>query len=148
MAASKDPYIYFDQVGHLLRKAYQRHAAIFQKVIPDSDLTAAQLVTLCAVREQPGRSLNEIVKVTAIDQATIRGVVDRLKARKLVEISSDPEDGRKSLVNMTKDGEKLLDKTIPFAHEVTDLTYGNLSPGERVALQYLLKKMIDASPDM
>jgi MarR family transcriptional regulator, lower aerobic nicotinate degradation pathway regulator len=136
-------YDFHDQIGHLLRRAYQRHVAIFQEAIPDSQLTAAQFVALSAVKERSGCSLNDIVKTTAIDQATIRGVVDRLKARKLVEVAPDPTDGRKLVVNATRQGEALIDATVPFATQVTERTYGALNPGERVALQYLLRKMLE-----
>ena len=71
MASSKDSYDFHDQVGHLLRRAYQRHVSIFQEAIPDSDLTAAQFVTLCAVKERQGCSLNDIVKATAIDPRSL-----------------------------------------------------------------------------
>ena len=45
-------YRFTDQVGHLLRRAYQRHVAIFQETVPDAQLTAAQFVVLCAVRDR------------------------------------------------------------------------------------------------
>jgi DNA-binding MarR family transcriptional regulator len=143
MSPSTDVYDFHDQIGHLLRRAYQRHVAIFQEAIPDSQLTAAQFVALSAVKESRGCSLNDIVKTTAIDQATIRGVVERLKARALVEVTQDPSDGRKLVVNATPQGEALIDATVPFAAEVTERTYGALNPGERVALQYLLRKMLE-----
>jgi MarR family transcriptional regulator, lower aerobic nicotinate degradation pathway regulator len=142
MTSSTDNYDFHDQIGHLLRRAYQRHVAIFQEAIPDSDLTAAQFVTLCAVREHKACSLNEIVKTTAIDQATIRGVVDRLKTRGLVMVSADPSDGRKSLVRATPQGLTLIERTVPFARDVTERTYGELNPAERVALVFLLRKMM------
>jgi MarR family transcriptional regulator, lower aerobic nicotinate degradation pathway regulator len=141
--SSNDAYDFHDQIGHLLRRAYQRHVAIFQEAIPDTQLTAAQFVALSAVKESKGSSLNDIVKTTAIDQATIRGVVDRLKARKLVEVAPDPTDGRKLVVKPTHQGEALIDATVPFATQVTERTYGPLNPGERVALQYLLRKMLE-----
>jgi hypothetical protein len=73
-------YTFSEQVGHLLRKAYQRHLAIFQQNVGDSQLTAVQFVTLCALRDHGPSSQTELVKATAVDQATIRGIVDRLKA--------------------------------------------------------------------
>ncbi|MEK6347644.1 MAG: MarR family winged helix-turn-helix transcriptional regulator [Burkholderia sp.] len=147
MPSSKDSYDFHDQIGHLLRRAYQRHVAIFQEAIPDSDLTAAQFVTLCTVKEKKGCSLNDIVKTTAIDQATIRGVVERLKARSLIEVLPDPSDGRKLMVRATASGMALIDRTVPFAKQVTERTYGALNVGERVALQYLLDKMLQADAE-
>lgn len=143
MASAKDHYDFHDQIGHLLRRAYQRHVAIFQDAIPDFDLTAVQFVALCAVKEKQGCSLTDIVKATAIDQATIRGVVDRLKARKLIAVSPDPEDGRKVLIRTTDSGLALIKQTVPHARDVTERTYGSLNPGERIAVQYLLRKMMD-----
>ncbi|BEU27509.1 MarR family transcriptional regulator [Paraburkholderia sp. 22B1P] len=144
MASSKLHYDFHDQIGHLLRRAYQRHIAIFQEAIPDSDLTAAQFVALCAVRERRSCSLNDIVKTTAIDQATIRGVVDRLKGRELIQISADPNDGRKHVIRATEHGLGLIERTIPFARHVTECTYGSLNAGERVALRFLLQKMMES----
>ncbi|MBY4899134.1 MarR family winged helix-turn-helix transcriptional regulator [Cupriavidus sp. AU9028] len=142
MSASGDVYDFHDQIGHLLRRAYQRHVAIFQESIPDSDLTAAQFVTLCAVKEMEGCSLNDIVKATAIDQATIRGVIERLKARGFLAVAADPNDRRKLIVRMTSKGLALVDKTIPFAKAVTEATFGDLNEAERVALLFLLRKML------
>jgi DNA-binding MarR family transcriptional regulator len=136
-------YHFSDQIGHLLRRAYQRHAAIFQQHIPDSQLTAAQFVTLCAIRDLQTCSLSDIVKVTAIDQATIRGIVERLKARDLIELSHDEADRRKVLVSLSKNATALVADTVPFAAQITEATYGNLNPAERVALVFLLRKMID-----
>jgi DNA-binding MarR family transcriptional regulator len=136
-------YAFVDQVGHLLRKAYQRHAALFQQTIPDSQLTAAQFVTLCAVDERGGCSMSEIVKATAIDQATIRGIVDRLKARGLLAVTHDDTDRRKVVVRLTEPGSILLDRTIPYAHKITEMTLAELNAAERVAIVYLLRKMSD-----
>lgn len=91
-------YVFSEQVGHLLRKAYQRHMAIFQQNVGDSQLTAVQFVTLCAIRDHGPSSLTELVKATAVDQATIRGIVERLKARDLITLEPDPQDRRKVVV--------------------------------------------------
>ncbi|MDR6294894.1 DNA-binding MarR family transcriptional regulator [Pantoea dispersa] len=86
MSHQQDPradqrYDYTEQVGHLLRKVYQRHAAIFQQHVGDSQITAVQFITLCALRDRGPSAQNDLVRYTAVDQATIRGVVERLKAR-------------------------------------------------------------------
>lgn len=142
MPTADESYDFHDQIGHLLRRAYQRHVAIFQESIPDSDLTAAQFVALCAVKEMGGCSLNDVVKATAIDQATIRGVVDRLKSRNLLVVTPDSTDRRKLTIRITSKGLGLIEKTVPFAGQVTEDTYGDLNQGERVALMFLLRKML------
>ena len=141
--AAEPPYHVTDQVGHLLRRAYQRHLAIFQQTIPDSQLTSAQFVALCAVRDNGPCSLSEIVKVTAIDQATIRGVVERLKGRALLAVGHDATDRRKVVLSLTPAGVQLLAEMIPFAEHITEETFGRLNQAERVAIIYLLRKMSD-----
>lgn len=140
-AVPAEEYVFSDQVGHLLRRAYQRHVAIFQQTISDAQLTAAQFVVLCAVRQSDACSLSDIVKTTAIDQATMRGIIERLKARKVITVAHDASDKRKVLVSLTPAGEAIVDATVPAAFAVSEATFGNLNPAERVAILYLLRKM-------
>ncbi|WP_423194730.1 MarR family winged helix-turn-helix transcriptional regulator [Cupriavidus sp. H18C2] len=146
-----DHYDFTEQVGHLLRRAYQRHVAIFQQTIPDSQLTAGQFVVLCAVQEQGSCSLSEIARATAIDQATVRGIIERLKSRELIVVSHDARDRRKVVVLLSPAGQALIDEVVPFAQDISERTMGGLNPAERVALLYLLRKMSeldDLRPDV
>jgi DNA-binding MarR family transcriptional regulator len=138
-----DSYVFSEQVGHLLRKAYQRHLAIFQQNVGDSQLTAVQFVTLCALRDHGASSLTELVKATAVDQATIRGIVERLKAKELITLEPDPQDKRKVVVDLSASGAELVGQTAPRAAQISELTLSNLNPAERVAMLFLLRKMID-----
>ncbi|PPC78802.1 MarR family transcriptional regulator [Pokkaliibacter plantistimulans] len=140
---SQPDYEFTEQVGHLLRKAYQRHVAIFQQHASDRQLTAPQFVALCTVRDQGPCSITDIVKATDIDQATMRGVVDRLRAREWIALSTDPSDKRKVVIELTDSGKALLTEMIPCARVITEHTMGSLNPAERVALLYLLKKMYE-----
>lgn len=143
-AMVKGPEYHFsEQVGHLLRKVYQRHAALFQQNVGDSQLTAVQFITLCAIRDMGPSSQTELVQVTAVDQATIRGIVERLKAKELVTMSPDPYDKRKVIVSLTETGRTLVELTVPNALKISEMTFGNLNPAERVALMFLLNKMLD-----
>ncbi|CCB63444.1 Transcriptional regulator, MarR family [Hyphomicrobium sp. MC1] len=132
-----------EQVGHLMRKAYQRHLAIFQENASDPDLTAVQFTTLCALRDNGPSSQAELVKVTAIDQATIRGIIERLKTRGLIKVTKDAQDGRKVIMSLLPAGETVLDDMYPRAFHISELTVANLNPAERMAFTYLLQKIID-----
>ncbi|HFF9781070.1 MarR family winged helix-turn-helix transcriptional regulator [Serratia marcescens] len=143
VSGQPENYHFTEQVGHLLRKVYQRHVAIFQQNVGDSQLTAVQFITLCAVRDMGPSSLTELVQVTAVDQATIRGIVERLKARELITVTPDPIDRRKVVVGLTDAGGALLAETVPQAAKITELTFGTLNPAERIALIFLLNKMLE-----
>lgn len=137
-------YVFSDQVGFLLRRAYQRHLAIFQEHTCDAQLTSVQFSTLCALQDAGPQSQGELVKATGVDQATIRGIIERLKARSLVALSKDFEDGRKVIVSLTSDGSDLLERMIPRAQEITELTFGALNPAERTALLFTLRRMLES----
>jgi DNA-binding MarR family transcriptional regulator len=145
--AAGTTYHFSEQVGHLLRRAYQRHVAIFQKLIPDSQLTAGQFVVMSAVLDHTPCSLSDLVGATAIDQATIRGIVGRLKDRELIVVAHDSADKRKVTITLTQAGKALIEETVPFARRISEETFGDLNPAERMAIMYLLKKMSDADGD-
>ncbi len=134
-------YDFSQQVGHLLRRAYQRHLAIFQKHAADPQMTSVQFVTLCALRDHGPSTQAEIIRITHIDQATIRGIIERLERRGLVTLSADPEDGRKVVTNLTAEGQAALDRMLPAAMDITEITMADLNPAERVALAFLLRKV-------
>ncbi|AYG62389.1 MarR family transcriptional regulator [Rhizobium jaguaris] len=140
---SQSGYNVTEQVGHLLRKAYQRHLSIFQEGTIDPDLTSVQFVTLCALHDLGPSSQVELVKATSVDQATIRGIVDRLKARGLIELSKDEADGRKVIISILPKGEALLQAMYPQARQISEKTMARLNPAERVALLFLLRKIAD-----
>jgi DNA-binding MarR family transcriptional regulator len=89
----------------------------------------------------PSCSLSDVVKATAIDQATVRGIIERLKTRLLIEIAQDTADRRKVSLALSPSGADLVEKTIPFAERITQDTFGKLNSAERVAILYLLRKM-------
>ncbi|EJK81055.1 transcriptional regulator [Rhizobium sp. AP16] len=135
------------QVGHLLRRVYQRHLSIFQDNASDPNLTSVQFVTLCALRDHGPSSQTELVKATAVDQGTIRGIIERLSARGLITTSGDEQDGRKIIMSLTLAAEHLLDEMIPAARVISELTMADLNPAERVALLYLLRRILNYHDD-
>ena len=62
----------------------------------------------------------------------------------MIEVSADPNDGRKLVVRPTAAALALIERTVPFAKQVTERTYGALNPGERIAMQFLLRKMMES----
>lgn len=136
-------YVFTEQVGYLLRRAYQRHMMIFQERSCEPKLTAPQFITLCTIKNMKSCSITDVVTATAVDQATMRGVIDRLKSKGWVYLSADAKDRRKVMISLSDAGSALLEKMIPCAQEITKATMEGLNPAERLALTFLLKKMGD-----
>lgn len=134
-------YEYSDQVGHHLRKAYQRAMSIFQSHCVDPNLTSVQFAALAALLTRGPKSLSELGQLAAIDPSTTKGVVDRLKQRGLIEVANSLEDRRKTIISISAKGAELVEAMIEPGHRVTEETLAPLNPAERVALVYLLAKI-------
>lgn len=130
-----------EQVGHLLRRAYQRHTAIFQSVVPESRLGAVQFVVLCTVGEHPGASIQEIAAATALDEPAVRGIVERLKWSDLLSMEHPPGDKRLVHVKLTEQGRAMVADTKPHAQQISELTFGDLNAAERAQLVSLLRRI-------
>jgi DNA-binding MarR family transcriptional regulator len=76
-----------------------------------------------------------------MDVATIKGVIDRLCARGLTETSSDPEDGRRLLVSLTRAGQQMAEKAAVNALAISRETLSPLDARERETLFALLNKL-------
>lgn len=137
---SRSSYILDDQIGFILRLVSQRHAAIFSRDI-GTNLTPTQWAALSKLVETGPCSQNLLGRLTAMDVATIKGVIDRLTARGLTETSSDPDDGRRLLVSLTRAGQQLADKTAANALAITKETLAPLDARERETLLALLSKL-------
>jgi DNA-binding MarR family transcriptional regulator len=137
---SVKPYVLDNQIGFILRQVSQRHSLIFAELIGD-DLTPTQWATLAKLAEIGPTSQNLLGRLTAMDAATIKGVVVRLLKRKLVETRSDPGDARRLVVQLTPAGEALVARLLPHALNITEVTLASLSSEERATLSALLAKL-------
>lgn len=137
---SRPAYILEEQIGFILRQVWQRHATIFAREI-GINLTPTQWAALAKLNETGSCSQNQLGRLTAMDVATIKGVIDRLTARGLTETSADPQDGRRLLVSLTRVGQQLAEKALPNALAITRETLAPLDARERETLVALLTKL-------
>ena len=136
-------YLLEDQVGHLLRRAHQRHTAIFQATIADQQLTPLQVAALMKLADVGEASQNHLGRLTAMDAATMQGVIKRLIARGLIARRPDPDDRRRLLLTLTDEGRVLVDVATARGHRISDETLEPLSPSERQTFLKLLRRLTD-----
>jgi DNA-binding MarR family transcriptional regulator len=128
------------QIGFFLRQANQRHVAIFTNRMGDR-LTTTQWAALSKLKEIQPTSQNQLGRETAMDVATVKGVVDRLVARSLIQTAPDPRDGRRLILSLTTEGEAALARNVGTARAITEETLSPLTSGERMMLIELLTKI-------
>lgn len=140
LKASRPAYILEDQIGFILRQVWQRHATIFTREI-GNNLTPTQWAALAKLTETGPCSQNQLGRLTAMDVATIKGVIDRLTVRGLTETSADPHDGRRLKVSLTRAGRELAEKVAVNALAISKETLAPLDASERETLIELLAKL-------
>ncbi|MCL6707137.1 MarR family transcriptional regulator [Pseudomonas sp. R2.Fl] len=135
-----DDYQVDRQIGFFLRQANQRHVAIFTSLIGDR-LTTTQWAALTKLRQIQPCSQNQLGRETAMDVATIKGVVDRMVKRGFIRTEPDPNDGRRLVLSLTEAGQAVIDHNLAAAVEVTEKTLEPLTSGERMMLLELIRKI-------
>ena len=135
------PQIYHldDQIGYVLRRVTQRHLALFSDAIPE--VTTTQFAVLARLADVGPLSQNHLGRATAMDAATIKGVVDRLAKIGYVATSADPEDRRRLTVTLTETGKALFYSRIATALGVSAATLAPLSDAEQLMLVGLLSRL-------
>jgi DNA-binding MarR family transcriptional regulator len=135
-----EPYALGAQVGFLLRQAHQRHTTIFASLMIEG-LTPTQWAAVAKLREIGPSSQNQLGRLTAMDAATIKGVIDRLTKRGFTRTKPDPTHGRRLLVTLTGKGVALYERAKPLAGCVTWETLAPLDEREKKELLALLSRL-------
>ena len=133
-------YILEAQIGFILRQAQQRHTTIFASLMVE-DLTPTQWAALAKLNEIGPSSQNLLGRLTAMDAATIKGVIDRLTKRGFTKTKPDPSDRRRLLVTLTDKGAALYERARPAAARITEETLAPLNGRERAELVALLARL-------
>jgi len=133
------PYVLEDQVGHLLRRAYQRATAIFAEIMTEFQLTPTQFAALAKILDEGTVSQNELGRMTAMDPSTMQGVMLRLCERTLVKRRPDPNDRRRMLLSLTESGYALILRAVTVGDRVTAETLAPLTPAQRRDFLKLLR---------
>lgn len=133
-------YVLDEQVGFILRQVSQRHTTLFVGRM-GGDLTTTQWAALAKLREVGPTSQNLLGRMTAMDVATIKGVVDRLTNRGLIGIKPDRDDARRRLVALTDEGRELVESKLSVALAISEDTLAPLEESEQAEFLRLLEKM-------
>ncbi len=134
------PYQLDEQIGFVLRLAGQRHTSIFQSLIGE-DLTPTQFSTLVRLTEVGSSSQNLLGRMVGMDVATTKGVIDRLRKKGLVSSAVDSADVRRRKIQLTADGEALVERLLGIGLSISTETLSPLTSDEQTQLLTLLKKI-------
>ena len=134
-------YVLEDQVGFLLRCAHQRATEIFNAVMQPFAVTPTQFAALAKLDDLQAVSQNQLGRLTAMDPATISGVIGRLATRGYVQTSPDPNDARVVVLGLTPTGKAAITAMKAVAAKVSRKTLEPLNAAEAAALVSALAKI-------
>jgi DNA-binding MarR family transcriptional regulator len=131
------------QIGFVLRRAHQKATGIFNAVMGEFGVTPTQFAALAKLHDAGPVPQNELGRLTAMDPATIWGVVNRLIKQGYVSQSPAPNDGRRVIVELTDAGRKATLRMKAVAAEVSRETLRPFTEEEARRLLALLGRLGD-----
>jgi DNA-binding MarR family transcriptional regulator len=132
----------FRVAGHLIRRAFQAHDAVFARETAGFDVTSPQVATLTAIALWPGIELTPLADRVGYDAATLSGLINRLIGKRLVRRAVGKHDRRTRQLFLTAKGQDLLDEVTPYAARVTDVLLAPLSPAERGVFFDMMERIV------
>ena len=143
--AAKNSHQLKRSATHLIHRAGQGAADIFQVEALSSGLTPRQFAVLMTIAEQEGLTQTDLVDRTGIDRSTLADIVARLLARGLIHRKRAKEDGRAYAIKLTSQGWKGLRDAEPGAAATDSRLLSVLPPPKRQEFLDILAMIVDAT---
>jgi len=129
--------------GHLLRRCQQRAVDLFTAELGEDGPTPRQFALLLCIRQNPGATQIELVRLSGIDRSTLAEMLRRLLQRGLVARQKTDGDRRANALRLTADGEAMLIRAVPIVAEVQERILAPIPRGQRERLIKLLSLIAD-----
>ncbi len=126
-----------------LARAHQMYSLYDAEIhrLAGSDLTAPQAKVIFCLGNTDGMTCSEITDKTLITKGTLTGVIDRLETKGLVKRWGDSADGRRIIVELTKDGKNVFRREYPRYVSLLKARFDGLSKKDREQAKALLGKI-------
>jgi len=129
--------------GHLIRRAQQRHAALWQEQV-SADVSSVQYAALAVLERLPGASQSELGAELDLDRSTVADIVSRLDRRGVIERLPHDSDRRRYSLTLTKAGLAEVNRLRPLVVQANARLTEPLSAGELSTLRTLLERILEA----
>jgi DNA-binding MarR family transcriptional regulator len=116
---------------HLLHRASQCAADLFQSELGTDDLTPRQYAILVTVASKEGLNQTQLVERTGIDRSTLADVVRRMLKKGLLQRRRTRDDARAYAVKLTDAGAKVLKTYDPSAKRADERILSGLTAAQR-----------------
>ena len=128
-----------------VRRMVRGLRAAAETVERDLNISAAQLFVMSELAQSPAQSVKDLAQVTMTTHSTVSEVVSQLIAKGIVTRSIDPQDARRSVLRLTRQGSSLLRRSPRAIQQDLIEGFGSLRGAERRSLANGLEKWLEAS---
>lgn len=125
-----------NRVGAAFRTALDRE-------LRDFDLTRRQVGTLMHVYYGGARTAAELTRSLQVDSTAVTRMIDRLEEKGLLERSPDPEDGRRHLLSIPPEAERLLPRLVEVGRTVEGRFEADIPAEDLVTFHRVLIQMLE-----
>lgn len=129
---------------HLLHRAGQCAADVYQHEMAGQDLTPRQFAILVAVAENEGLSQTRLVERTGIDRSTLADIVRRMLKKGLLQRRRTKDDARAYAVKLTDEGSRVLGTAKPRVSRVDEKLLAALPESDRTRFLQDLSRIVSA----
>ena len=127
--------------GSLVRRAQQRHSAVWQSEV-SAEITNVQYAALEILQRTPGVNQRQLGNELDVDRSTIAELVARMVRNELIERSDDPVDKRSYVLFLTLAGKEQLSTLRPRVEEVERILTAELTAVEVRELRRMLLALL------
>jgi DNA-binding MarR family transcriptional regulator len=125
----------------------KRVEAFYQRVLRPHGLQYSDYALLSLLRFSGPMSPKDLNRYLAITSGGLTKSIDRLEAGRLVRRTPDPDDGRGTLVVLTKRGERLIGQVFGVDFQAHERLFRGLSGADRKRIAGALRELLDAFED-
>jgi DNA-binding MarR family transcriptional regulator len=125
---------------HVLRAA-RALARCFDNALRPLGLTNGQFSLMVSLNRPEAPTIGSVASLLAMDRTTLTAALKPLRRRNLIKITTDHDDHRARLLQLTPQGRKLLARAVPVWTSTHAAVEARLGPGEPHRLRKNLRTL-------
>lgn len=132
-----------DMVGfRLLKLTNLLSRPFFGKFAKQHDLTLNEWRTMVVLASHPGSAAQDVASATGLHPMNISRAAASLRLAGRVEEARDPDNHRRTLLWLTKSGEKTYREIAPHSEQQAERLLATLTSAEIAALSRIVDKLV------
>ena len=143
MANERPPSTLESHLGYWLRRVSNAVSGSFSRALNEKQTSVAEWVLLRELHDRGQTSPGELAGSLGLTRGAVSKIVDKLDAKRWVQIETKQDDSRFRLLSLTRAGRRNLPVLAAIADQNDARYFDCLSAKEKSTLRELLAKLAD-----